>query len=219
MRAACTILRDLFVTLVFVAAFYYLSTFYRVDIPLEKGGETDPGLHLLSCPQIFKDEGANAYLDLHMSVASQERLLDAIQESRESSHIFHTKKGLKTGVPNSLQTEIDVENGYDVNVPATADNERLCNVIQSILDEQQQHDNSEEDSEEEVSLSVSILKLKNDDKANPLLRGVQLVKASVSNFLIRIRKETSTSPSGEQIPTTPVADVRFADQDEVVQSS
>lgn len=203
--------RDILIAISLATMLLSISCLY-CDKSLQKSdATTDSGLHLLSCPKLFQNGESDSYLDLQLSSTSQDKLLKAIEESHQASHMYHTNKRFKSELPSDFGDEIDIEHGFDVNVPAFTDNKNLCDVLQAIIAEQA--DVADSDSSDGVTVSVSILKLQPDRRENPLLRGVDAVKKSLSRLLVRVGKVKTDASD----PTTATENI-FDSNPEAIES-
>ena len=175
------------------------------------------GFHLLSCPKLFKgtntgtieanNNGKNKYSDIRLSKESTEKLMTMLKDSLQHAHVFHaggtttataatnnnnnanSNRAHRT-IANAVEGKIGNEHDeVDINIPRKTDNNSLCAILETILDEQIESNNNNNNNNNndaavmpssdngDQHVTISIMKLDSPGATDSVfLRGARLVR-------------------------------------------
>lgn len=186
------------VTLAVVALYMSVSMFMD-HMGLERSdASSGSGFHLLSCPKLFEsaDDTAN-YNDIHLSQESTDQLMTMLKESLEHAHVLHTGKdnhGVRRGISQAVEQQIGNDEEVDINVPRKSDNNHLCDILKTILDEQ-----GDSSTADDGHVTISIMKLETEEQESLFLRGARLFRSAP--IVDRVLKLTNLDDKLEKLIT------------------
>jgi hypothetical protein len=193
---------------------------YQLDSPSPDAAQS--GLHLLSCPHLFKKDNSDEtdeYRNLHLSPEAGKKLIETLKASLQHARVVHTgkkgehKKGYVPSLSKAIsdKLKLDEDEVVDVNVPRRADNRNLCTVLEDIVKEHPL-DASNTDSK----VSISIVKLDRRSSETPLLRGARAIMESpiIDNIVMRFSnaRESIGETVSRVIPSAEVFQAPFGEK-------
>jgi hypothetical protein len=185
----CTNLCDV-VCIIFSVTALSLSVYsFAGQFELEKSTPSSgAGFHLLSCPKLFEIKSSDfksKYSDIRLNKESTEKLMTMLKESLEHAHVLHagkptSKRGIQT-IYHAVEEQMGDAKEVDINIPQNNDNVHLCEILQTILDEQLDKTNNRQGQalgKGEQQVTISIMKLETQKQESFLLRGARAVRSA-----------------------------------------